>query len=333
MQEVLTNAVANLNSPPVLFFALGLFLGVVKSDLQYPREFSKILSIYLMMAIGFKGGVELSQSALQWSLITYSVLAIGFSFSLPFVGYALLKASTKLSNVDCAGIAAHYGSVSVVTFVAALSFVEFRQLEYDRALLFLLVLMEGPALLSALMLKEKSKIGVDSDSFWRKLNWKEILLSGSVILLLGSLLIGVVSGKQGQFMVKDFLVTPFKGVLCLFLLDMGIQAGSRLHHFQKAGPRLFAFGIYMPLIGGSLGVAAAVFCGMNVGSATLFGVLAGSASYIVIPAALKIALPEANAGLFLPLSLGVTFPFNLLFGIPYYYFLSDLISALISSSS
>lgn len=324
MQDILTTSLESLTSPPILFFILGLFLGITKSDLKFPEAFSKILAVYLMMAIGFKGGMELSQSPLNMKLLYYSLLGVFFSLSLPFLGYKILRWTSGLKPIDCVAVAAHYGSVSVVTFVAALSFLDYQGIRYDRYLLLLLVLMEAPALFSALFLRSQLQSGSRKKA---AIDWREIFLSGSIVLLVGSLFIGAISGKEGSQMVGDFLITPFKGVLCLFLLDMGITAGHSLLSFKKAGLRLALFGVYMPIIAGCLGVVAASLIGMDLGSRMLFAVLAASASYIVIPSALKISIPEANAGLYIPMSLGITFPFNVIFGIPLYLFLSRIVGS------
>lgn len=322
---MLPEAFSNFTSPPVLFFALGLIFGLIKADLHLPKGFSKILALYLMMAIGFKGGVELSESVFTWNILSASLLGVGFSLALPFVGYGLLRISTDLRRIDCVAVAAHYGSVSIVTFVAALAFLDSQRVDYQQYLLFLLVLMEAPALFSAFFLKRWIQ---NSSAGPRRMEWREIFLSGSILLLLGSLVIGLISGPAGKTLVGDFLITPFNGVLCIFLLEMGMTAGRNLVAFRKAGFALVLFGIYMPVLSGVLALMASRALGFDVGSMTLFAVLSASASYIVVPSALKVSMPEANSALYVPMALGVTFPFNILVGIPLYYQLALTIDRL-----
>lgn len=313
MTHVLSLAVANLLTPMVLFFALGLLAGRLKSDLSIPEAVSKGMSLYLMLAIGFRGGVELSHGAISGGVVAALLLAVLISFSLPWLACALLRIATRLPLTDRAAIAAHYGSVSVVTFVTATALLVQREVSYEPYLVAMMALMETPAIISGLLLARGGSQRISKELM------HEVFLSGSIVLLLGSFGIGWLTGGAGQAAIAPFVDQPFKGILCLFLLDMGLLTARRLPKISEVGPMLIAFGVVMPLIGASIGLIAATLLGLSVGGTCLMAVLAGSASYIVVPAAMRTAIPEANPALYVGLSLGVTFPFNLLVGIPLYY--------------
>lgn len=322
MDTLLQLAIGNLVSPMVLFFALGLAAGWLKSDLAIPEPISKGLSLYLMLAIGFKGGVELASNGVAGTVALALILALALSFSLPLLAFALLRAATRLDIPNAAAIAAHYGSVSVVTFVAATGFLGYRGVPYEGYVVAMLALMETPAIVTGLLLARCTKTAgttkPQAPFFSRELA-REVFLSGSVVLLGGSLVIGWVTGENGMTVMAPGIVDPFKAVLAVFLLDMGLLVGRRLQDFKTVGWSVVAFGLYMPLIGAAVGLLAAFMIGLSLGGMTLVAVLAASASYIVVPAAMRMSLPQANPAIYVPLSLAVTFPFNLVVGIPLYH--------------
>lgn len=323
MGSFLDLAAANLMSPMVLFFALGLLAALVRSGLAVPEAIAKALSLYLIMAIGLKGGHEVAKAGISLTLFGALLAGIVLSFAIPLVAYVLLRKTTKLSHYDIASISAHYGSISIVTFLAGGE--ALRQLGYEAEgyMVAVAAAMEVPAIISGLWLAarsatesvEKAKSGPRFDPEMLR----EVALNGSIVLLVGAFLIGAVIGKNGMVAIKPFIVDPFKGVLCLFLLDMGLVAGRGLRQgWSQLRPAVLMFGLYMPVIGASLGLAAGWVLGVSVGGTALFMVLGASASYIAVPAAMRLALPNASAAIPLTLSLGVTFPFNLTLGIPLY---------------
>ncbi len=318
----------NLLSPMVLAFVLGLVAVWVKSDLKLPEQLYTVLSIYLLFAIGLKGGGELSVTsfAVLWKpMIATLILGI----SIPLVAYQILLRLGRLGVVDAAAIAAHYGSVSAVTFTAALSFAQAQKIELEGFMPALLALLEVPGIVVALLLARASlnpNSGQTTHSSMGEV-WRELFTGRSLFVLLGGLVIGWLSGKVGLEQVKPFFVDPFKGALTLFLLEMGMVAASRLRDFLKVGGFLTAFAIVMPVINGSLGVVFGHFAGLSVGGSFVLGAMAGSASYIAAPAAIRVALPQANPAYYLGMSLGVTFPFNLSLGIPLYYAVASALGA------
>lgn len=314
MADVFELAVANLLTPMILCFALGLVAALSRSELTVPEAAAKALSIYLLFAIGFKGGVAVSDHGLDASLFSALVAGVVLSFALPFAAFALLRVLTRLSATDAAAVAAHYGSISIVTFVTATSVLTSQGIAAEGYMVAVAATMEAPAIISALYLATRA--GGTSEGMDAEL-WREILLNGSIVLLVGSFLIGLVTGAQGMARIESFIVSPFQGVLCLFLLDMGLVAGRGLRNARKViSLGAVAFGIVMPLIGAASGLAAGLLLGLSTGGVALMMVLAASASYIAVPAAMRVALPEANPSIYLTLSLGVTFPFNLTLGIP-----------------
>jgi hypothetical protein len=308
-------AAQNLLTPMILCFVLGVAAALARSDLSVPEAAAKAMSLYLLFAIGFKGGVAVAKHGLSGDLIASLALGVILSFLIPFVAFALLRALTKLSAMDAAAVAAHYGSISIVTFVTATSVLAGRGIEAEGYMVAVAAAMEAPAIVSALWLVARSGSGPRMDA---KL-WHEILLNGSIVLLIGSFLIGITTGDSGMTRIDSFIIAPFQGVLCLFLLDMGLVAGRGLRGSRGAlGMGAIAFGVIMPLVGASLGLIAAMVLGLSLGGTVLMMTLAASASYIAVPAAMRVALPEANPSIYLTLSLGITFPFNLIFGIPAY---------------
>lgn len=316
MDSILALAANNLLSPIILFFALGLAAAFARSDLTIPEAVAKGLSIYLLFAIGFKGGASVADHGIDATLILSLVAGAVLSFVIPVIAFAVLRAMTRLSVTDAAAVAGHYGSISIVTFVAATSVVTSSGLTSEGYMVAVAAVMEAPAILSALWLI--ARYGKDGAQMEEGL-MREIMLNGSIVLLVGSFLIGWITGADGLALISPFIVAPFQGVLCLFLLDMGLVAGRGLREARSIlTPGVFLFGVIMPPIGATLGLAAGLLLGLSTGGVVLFMTLSASASYIAVPAAMRVALPEANPSVYLTLSLGVTFPFNLTLGIPLY---------------
>ncbi|KAF0105624.1 MAG: hypothetical protein FD144_262 [Rhodospirillaceae bacterium] len=304
----------NILSPMVLFFVLGAALSLARSDLSIPGSVAKLLSLYLMMSIGFRGGVEVAHHGFSATLVAALTAGVMLSFVIPFVAFVLLRAATRLSVPDAASVAAHYGSISAVTLVAVTSALGQLGIPFEGYMIAVAAAMETPAILSALFLARGGQGQGRGSELVR-----EILLNGAVVMLLGSFLIGVVTGDRGQVLLKPFLVDAFPGFLCLFLLDMGLVAGRGLRDERRLlSFRLGVFAMVMPLIGGAFAALLAPRIGLSTGGIAVFITLAASASYIAVPAAMRLALPQAQAAIPLTLSLGVTFPFNLLLGIPLY---------------
>jgi hypothetical protein len=315
MTDILGLAADNLLSPVILCFVLGLAAALARSELTVPEAAAKALSIYLLFAIGFKGGVAVSDHGLEGRLIGALAGGVLLSFALPFVAFALLRVLTRMSVTDAAAVAAHYGSISIVTFVTATSVLAGRGIPSEGYMVAVAAAMEAPAIMSALWLASRSGGGSRMDAEL----WREILLNGSIVLLVGSFVIGAITGADGMARIESFIVSPFQGVLCLFLLDMGLVAGRGLRNARGVlGAGAVAFGVLMPLMGAAAGLAVALVLGLSPGGVALMMTLAASASYIAVPAAMRVALPEADPAIYLTLSLGVTFPFNLTVGIPVY---------------
>ncbi|MEY4039333.1 MAG: hypothetical protein RLZZ52_201 [Actinomycetota bacterium] len=318
--ESLNLAVTNLTSPPVLAFVLGLLAVGLRSKLELPPQIFSALSIYLLLAIGIKGGVGL-RSADPAEIAGPIAIAILIGLAIPVAAFALLKALTPLTQIDRGAIAAHYGSTSLVTFTAGLMFVESVGLTAEGFMPTLLAIMEVPGLIVGLVLAQTAG---------QKQSWgpmlHEVLTGKSILLLVGGLLIGAISGPVGYERVEPFFGGLFIGVLTLFLLQLGIQAGSHLKELPQAGWGLLAFALIFPLIAGFAGVGLASAIGLSAGGSAVFGVLAASASYIAAPAAVKLSLPQANPGFYLTASLGITFPFNLIVGIPLFVWFAQLLN-------
>ncbi|MBX3706761.1 MAG: sodium-dependent bicarbonate transport family permease [Pseudomonadales bacterium] len=318
----------NLTSPPLLFFFLGAAAALVRSDLEIPAPVAKFLSLYLLFAIGFKGGVALSGDALDGRAWAGLLAALGLAAAVPLYAFAILK--RRLGIADAAALAATYGSISAVTFVTATSYLDGAGIAWGGHLVAAMALMESPAIIIGILLYRLygergpgEQAGID----WRELG-RESCLNGSVFLIVGSMLIGWITGQRGMTALAPFVGELFTGMLCLFLLDMGIVAARRLRDMrlgrmglgEGAGiPFLFGFAILFPLFNAVVAGSIATLLGLPEGDALLLTVLGASASYIAVPAALRLALPEANPSLYLPMSLAVTFPFNLLVGIPLYH--------------
>jgi len=302
-----------------LFFVLGLLASLARSDLSIPEAIAKGMSLYLMLAIGFKGGASVAQNGVDATLLWSLLAGVVLSAAIPLIAFGALTLTTSLPRVDAAAIAAHYGSISIVTFLAAVQALQTAGIAHEGYMVAVAAAMETPAIIVALWLARKGGGGMDSGTL------REVLLNGSIVVLLGSFAIGWITGAEGLKSIAPFIVDPFKGVLCLFLLDMGLIAGRGLRDARSSLTLpLVGFGIYMPLIGAVLGLVAAHLIGLSLGGTALFITLCASASYIAVPAALRLALPEARPAIYLPLSLGVTFPFNLTLGIPLYLTLASL---------
>lgn len=305
----------NLVSPFVLAFALGVVARRLGSNLSLPKDIYEGLSTYLLFAIGLKGGARLAEAPLEQVLApTGAALALGLL--TPVIAFVVLRWAGRLSRVDSGAIAAHYGSVSAVTFIAAQSLVQQRGDSAEPFLPALLAIMEAPGLVVGLAL---GLAGAGRADRPLRQVLHEILLGKTLVLLLGGLLIGVAVGAERLAPVQPFFEGLFPGVLTLFLLELGVVAGARLGDLKKVGPFLLAFGTMIPIVHGLLGVLLGTLAGLSPGGATVLGAMAASASYIAAPPAVRLALPEANPTYYLTAALAITFPFNLIAGIPLYY--------------
>jgi len=322
-------AISNLLSPMVLFFALGLAASLARSDLTVPDAVAKLLALYLMMAIGFKGGAAVAKSGIDGQLLGVMAAGILLSAAIPLLGFALLRATTRLSTVDAAAVAAHYGSISIVTFVAATQALASLGIAYEGYLVAVAAVMETPAILTALTLARRGATTASDrgrPEQGASALIREIGLNGSVVMLVGSFIIGWITGERGMKAVAPFVNDLFFGMICLFLLDMGLIAGRGMREGLKAlSWSAIGFGLYMPLLSAAIAALVSLALGLSVGGTALLITLSASASYIAVPAAMRLALPEAKPSIYLTLSLGVTFPFNLALGIPLYIWIATLV--------
>ena len=309
---------SNILSPPVLFFFLGMLAVFLKSDLEIPQPLPKLFSLYLLFAIGFKGGSELVKSGISQEVVLTLLAAIMMACIVPIYTFFILK--IKLDLYNAAAIAATYGSISAVTFITAGSFLSELGINFSGYMVAALALMESPAIIVGLLLVKIFAIDKQDDDF----SWSEVLreafLNSSVFLLVGSLVIGALTGEKGWKLEEPFTQGIFYGVLTFFLLDMGLVAAARIKDLGKTGPFLISFSILTPLLNAALGILIAKLIGMPQGNALLFSVLCASASYIAVPAAMRLTLPEANPSLYVTAALAVTFPFNIIVGIPLYLY-------------
>ena len=304
----------NLTSPALLFFLLGIIAVQVKSDLEIPENSSKFISLYLLFSIGFKGGQELAHSSFNVDIVWAVIFGISIAVVIPIYSFYLLKKKLGVSNAGA--IAAAYGSVSAVTFVTAVAFLDLQSIKFNGHMVAIMALMEAPAII----------IGVVLISFYKKENKLKIsgiikhsFTNGSVMLIMGSLIIGMLASDSQALGIKPFTTDIFKGFLVMFLLDMGMTSGRKLSEFIKNGWFTIAFALIVPLVNGCVVAVLSGFVTNEVGDRFIFAILAASASYIAVPAAMKIAVPKANPGLYLPMALAVTFPFNITLGLPLYY--------------
>lgn len=314
---------ANLLSPIPLAFALGVITRLMKSEFSLPKDLYASLSIYLLFALGLKGGAELAHATFA-SIAKPAAVTLLLGCVTPLIAFGTLRWIGRFSSADSAGIAAHYGSVSAVTFIAAQQFVQRVGAPLEGFMPTLLTLLESPGIHIALAIgavQRTRALGASGDSSGKSIGHvlHEVLTGRTMVLLVGGLLVGFLMGGSGWKAVTPFFDSGFKGALMLFLLEMGIVAGSRLGDLKKVGPFLLVFGIVVPLLHGALGVALGGWAGLSVGGCTVLGTMAASASYIAAPPAVRLTLPEANPTYSLTSALAITFPFNILAGIPIYY--------------
>ncbi len=325
------SGLSNLLIPAVLFFALGFLARILRSDLRFPPDLAKLLSIYLLVSIGIHGGYELGRTDILTGI--HAVFwAIMLGLTLPIIGYFLLVASRKVDTLNAAAIAAHYGSVSAGTFLTAIAYLQSAGVQYESYPLIMLAVMESPAIIIGLLLASWSRRrlgivreGTEDDSHHPSV-LREAFTNGSVMLLIGSMIIGAIASPKSVEAIKPFVSDIFMGMLCLFLLEMGLEAARRIEDFRRVGLALASFGVLMPVGSSFIGAVIGHYAlGFGVGGTTLVAVLAASASYIAVPPAMRLAVPEANPSLYLTLSLGITFPFNVVIGIPLYHQIATLL--------
>jgi hypothetical protein len=310
----------------VFFFLLGVFARLVKSDLRLPEALYETLSIYLLLAIGLKGGVELSKQPLL-ALAPQVLACMALGFVIPFVLYPLAR-RLKLSGVDAAALVAHYGSVSVVTFAVATAALTRQSIAYESHAALWVAVMEAPGLVAGIVLARWSQRGATGagPAAWGQLA-HDVFFGKSVLLLLGGIVIGAVAGVEGTAPIKAVFVDPFKGVLALFLLELGLVAGARLAEFRRFGAAVLVIGLAAPPLLALAGACLGAALGLSTGGVAILATLAASASYIAAPTAMRIAVPQANAALSITAALGITFPFNLVVGIPLYIALAQRLTA------
>ncbi len=322
----------NLLDPAILFFFFGMFAVLVRSNLEIPPAIAKFLSLYLLMAIGIKGGVAVSKSGFGPEVLYALAAALLMAALVPIYSYFILRQSKKVSAFDAAAIAGTYGSVSAVTFIVASGFLSRQGIEPSGYMTAAMVIMESPAIIMAVLLatmirlREKKLAGNAAGAEEQNNSvlpmgkvLHEAFTDGAQLLLLGSMLIGYLVGTEGATVMKPFTNDIFRGMLALFLLDMGLMVGRRLPEMRKAGVFLVAFGLIMPTVNATVAIFLAKLFGLSVGDTFMLAVLSASASYIVVPAVVRYAIPEANPSLYLTMALAVTFPFNLVIGIPLYF--------------
>jgi hypothetical protein len=314
--------ISNITNPVLLFFLLGIIATALKSDLKIPENSSKFISLYLLFAIGFKGGQELSHSDFNSEIFNSIIFAIALSSLVPLYTFFILKKRIGVPNAGA--IAAAYGSVSAVTFVTAVSFLEQQSIEFGGHMVAIMAIMEVPAIIIGVILimlfdsEKKNDISIGSLV-------KHSLTGGSVLMLLGSLIIGLIADAEQARGIEPFTTDIFKGFLSLFLLEMGMVTAKRIKGFRKHGLFLFLFGIVIPIVNGLFVAYTSQFIIEGSGNRLLLAILAASASYIAVPATMKLAEPRADAGIYIPMALGITFPFNITLGMPLYYAVIQMI--------
>lgn len=314
----------NLTNPALLFFLLGILAVQVKSDLKIPENSSKFINIYLMFSIGFKGGQELAHSVFNAEIVSSLFIGLLLSSLVPFIAFYILR--RRLSVENSGAIAAAYGSVSAVTFVTAISFLEMEGVEFSGHMIAVMALMEAPAILFGVLL---IRLYGNGDSVGKERKFSDVLrhsiTNGSVLLILGSLVIGYLASEKQAQGIAPFTTDIFKGFLALFLLDMGLVSGKHLNDLFKKGSFVFIFAAVMPFVHGMIALFVSSFITDSVGNRLLFAILGAGASYIAVPAAMKSAVPKANPSLYLPMALGITFPINIVIGIPVYFMIAKCI--------
>lgn len=312
----------NMLNPPVLFFFLGMLAVFLKSELTIPQPLPKLFSLYLLIAIGLHGGYELSKSGLDLYIFEALMIAVVMSMLVPIYSFFILR--RKIDVYNAIAISATYGSISAVTFITGITYLQTIGVEYGGFMVASMALMESPAIVIGLVFAALYVKGDDGEED-EKTDWKEILreafLNPSVFLLVGALIIGILTGEKGWHSMEPLFGTLFKGFLAFFLLDMGLVAARKIHELKKVGLFLIAFALIMPMVNASVATALAYAFDISKGDAFLLALLSASASYIAVPAAMRLSVPQANPGIYLPLSLAVTFPFNISLGIPLYYFI------------
>lgn len=309
--------------PVILFFLLGVLAGLARSDLKIPAVLYESLSIFLLLAIGLKGGVELARQSLS-ELLLPALVVVAIGALLPLIAFPVLQRLGRLSRADAASVAAHYGSVSVVTFAVGAAYLANRGQDYEGYMVVFLVLLEFPALMIGVWLAKRGQGGSNMGKVLH-----EVFAGKSIVLLVGGLLIGWMAGADGLKPLDNVFFDLFKGLLAIFLLEMGLVAAGRIGDLKRAGAFLLGFAVAMPLFAGALGALTASLIGLSVGGAALLATLYASASYIAAPAAMRIAVPEANPALSIGAALGITFPFNLVIGIPTYYWLASRLEGVV----
>lgn len=312
----LNNLLANITNPTLLFFILGIIATVVKSDLEIPAPSVKFISLYLLFSIGFKGGQELQHGAFTTEIFLSLLMGMAISAAIPMYTFFILKRKVGVANAGA--IAAAYGSVSAVTFVSAVSFLEMQNLHFDGHMVAIMALMEFPAIIVGVVLM-KIFGGDEGPSSSLNSIIKHSLSNGSVLMIMGSLLIGIIADSKQAEGIKPFTTDIFKGFLAIFLLEMGMVTAKRFKAFWNHGFFVIAFAILIPAINGSIVAFLSQWVTSSEANRFIFAVLAASASYIAVPAAMRLAAPKADPGLYIPMALGVTFPFNITIGMPLYY--------------
>ncbi len=308
--------IENLTNPALLFFVLGVIAVYLKSDLEIPDNSSKFISLYLLFAIGFKGGQELSHEVLSLEIGWSMLFGLFISILIPLYTFFILK--KKFSVFDAGAIAATYGSVSAVTFVTAVSYLEAQQLNLHGYMVAIMALMESPAIIMGLLLISIFNKD-DNEIITKRTAIKHSFTNGSVLLIIGSLIIGYLASAKQAEGIKPFTNDLFKGFLAIFLLDMGVTSGKKLKTFLSLGWFPIIFAIVIPIVNGCIVALLSSFITHDISNRFIFAILAASASYIAVPAAMKISVPQSNPGLFLPMALAITFPINITIGMPTYF--------------
>lgn len=312
----------NFLNPPILFFFLGMIASAVRSDLEIPQPLPKLFSLYLLLAIGFQGGVKLSESGFSTDIAMTLLSAIAMAAIVPVYAYFILR--WKIDSANAAAIAATYGSISAVTFITAASLLHKLGEPYGGHLVAAMALMESPAIIIGVWLYRRSTQKEANGELPKGELLRDAFFNGSVVMILGSLLIGLATGKGGAAKLEPFTGAIFTGMLSFFLLDMGLVAAKRLRDLRRSGAFLISFAILLPLGNALVGIVVAKLLGVSAGDALLFAVLCASASYIAVPAAMRLAIPAASPSLYVPMSLAITFPFNIIAGLPLYLYLIEL---------